>query len=367
VPPDSDNPCASGLRKTAHAASPGRTLLVVPQRRRRTTINDVAAASGLSAATVSYALRGLQVPAETQARVREVARQLDYEVNPIARALASGRTGTVGVLFGSLEDLWQQALAVGLSRALLDRNRYAIIADVGGDPEREGRLVRQLHDQQVDGIIASPLDPEADYWADLTASTAVVTIGDALPLAPDAGCVLFDNRRGVAMALGHLAELGHRRVAVFTPSLPRTPERPADLLATQVGAELGLQVTLVHSAASATSAAAAAEVVLAAEDRPTAAFAMSDSMAYGVYLAAHRRELRIPEDLSVLGYDDHLTSQLVAPALTTLSWDEPGIVSAGVALMVSAIEIGNRRRRETFVPQLRKRASTQAVGRAVAG
>jgi len=345
------------LHKTAHAASPGRTLLVVPQRRRRTTINDVAAASGLSAATVSYALRGLQVPAETQARVREVARQLDYEVNPIARALASGRTGTVGVLFGSLEDLWQQALAVGLSRALLDRNRYAIIADVGGDPEREGRLVRQLHDQQVDGIIASPLDPEADYWADLTASTAVVTIGD----------VLFDNRRGVAMALGHLAELGHRRVAVFTPSLPRTPERPADLLATQVGAELGLQVTLVHSAASATSAAAAAEVVLAAEDRPTAAFAMSDSMAYGVYLAAHRRELRIPEDLSVLGYDDHLTSQLVAPALTTLSWDEPGIVSAGVALMVSAIEIGNRRRRETFVPQLRKRASTQAVGRAVAG
>lgn len=352
---------------TTRTSPPRRTLLVVPQRRRRTTLNDVAEAAGLSAATVSYALRGLQVPEETQARVREVARQLGYEVNPIARALASGRTGTIGVLFGSLEDLWQQDLAMGLSRALLAKERYAIIADANGDPEREEHLVRQLLDQHVDGILVSPLDPEADYWAELTAATAVVTIGDALPSAPDAGCVLFDNCRGVAIALGHLAEFGHHRVAVFTPALPRTPERPADLLATEIGAELGLEVTLVHAQASAMSAAAAADAILSAKDRPTAAFAMSDSMAYGVYLAAQRRRLRIPEDLSVLGYDDHLTSQLVAPALTTLSWDEAGIVAAGVDLMVSAIEVGNRQRRETFVPELQMRASTKAVGRAVAG
>lgn len=314
---------------------------------------------------MSYALRGLQVPEETQARVREVARRLGYEVNPIARALAIGRSGTVGVLFGSLEDLWQQDLAVGLSRALLARDRYAIIADANGDPEREARLVRQLHDQQVDGILVSPLDPEADYWAELTEATALVTIGDPLPGAPNAGCVLFDNRRGVAVALGHLAGLGHHRVAVFTPALPRTRERPADLLASQVGSELGLDITLVHSPASATSVAEAADEVLAAPDPPTAAFAMSDSMAFGVYLAAQRRGLRIPDDLSVLGYDDHLTSQLVAPALTTLSWDEDGIVSAGVELMVSAIEEGNRPRRQVFAPELQERASTMAVGAAV--
>lgn len=299
--------------------------------------------------------------------MREVARQLGYEVNPIARALASGRTGTVGVLFGSLEDLWQQDLAMGLSRALLAKDRYAIIADANGDPEREERLVRQLLDQHVDGILVSPLDPEAAYWAELTAATAVVTIGDALPSAPDAGCVLFDNHRGVAIALGHLAELGHHQVAVFTPALPRTPERPADLLATEIGAELGLEVTLVHAQASTTSAAAAADAILGAKDRPTAAFAMSDSMAYGVYLAAQRRQLRIPADLSVLGYDDHLTSQLVDPALTTLSWDEAGIVATGVDLIVTAIEVGNRQRRVTFEPELQIRASTNAVGRSVPG
>jgi len=342
------------------------TLPDVPRRRRRPTLNDVAEAAGLSAATVSYALRGLQVPEETQARVREVAARLGYEVNPIARALASGRSGTVGVLFGSLEDLWQQELAVGMSRALLARGRYPIIADANSDPDREARLVRQLHDQQVDGILVSPLDPQADYWAELTDATAVVTIGDPLPGAPAAGCVLFDNRHGVAIALGHLAALGHHHVAVFTPALPRTPERPADLLASQVGAELGLDVTLVHSQASATSVADAADAVLTAGDPPTAAFAMSDSMAFGVYLAAQRRGLRIPEDLSVIGYDDHLTSQLVAPALSTLSWDEDGIVAAGVDLMISAIEDGNRPRRVIFAPDLQERASTMAVGEAVA-
>jgi LacI family transcriptional regulator len=349
--------------RTARTMDAAVGSAAVPPRRRRTTLNDVAQAAGLSAATVSYALRGLQVPEATQVRVREVARQLGYEVNPIARALASGRTGTVGVLFGSLEDLWQQDLAMGLSRALMAKDRYAIIADANGDPQREERLVRQLLDQHVDGILVSPLDPEAGYWAELTAATAVVTIGDALPSAPDAGCVLFDNRQGVATALQHLAGLGHHRVAVFTPALPRTPERPADLLATEIGAALGLEVTLVHAQASTTAAATAAAAILGAGDRPTAAFAMSDSMAYGVYLAAQHHHLRIPEDLSVLGYDDHLTSRLVDPALTTLSWDEAGIVATGVDLALSAIEDGNTRRRVIFEPEMQVRASTSAVGR----
>ena len=241
------------------------------QRRRRTTLKDVAEATGLSPAAVSYALRGLQVPAETQERVRAAARELGYEVNPIARALASGRTGTVGVLCGSLEDLWQQSLAVQLSRGLLAKDRYAIIADAAGDPDRERQLARQLGDQQVDGVLVSPLDPAAGFWADLSAAVPVVTIGDALPAAPKASCVLFDNRHGVSMALEHLAALGHRKIAVLTPSLPSTPDRPAGKFAQTHGNELGLDVVLVGSPASVAGAADAAEAVIASE-RPTGMF-----------------------------------------------------------------------------------------------
>ncbi len=328
------------------------------QRSRRTTLKDVAAATGLSPATVSYALRGLQVPPETQERVRAAAKELGYEVNPIARALASGRTGMVGVLSGSLADLWQQSLAVALSRGLLAQDRYAIIADANGDPARERQLAGQLRDQQVDGVLVSPLNPAADHWADLSAAVPVVTIGDALLTAPLAGCVLFDNRHGVATALDHLAKLGHRRVAVLTPSLPSTPDRPAGVFAQEHGEELGLDLVLIGSPASVAGAAMAATGVLALDDRPTAIFCLSDSMAYGCYLAAIRLGMSVPSDLSVLGYDDHEMAELVVPALTTFSWDSPGIVNSAVSQLVRAIEKGGRRHPRTFRPQLQERGST---------
>lgn len=331
------------------------------ERRQRTTLKDVAAATGLSSATVSYALRGLQVPPETQERVRAAARELGYEVNPIARALASGRTGMVGVLSGSLADLWQQSLAVQLSRGLLARDRYAIITDANGDPGRERQLAFQLRDQQVDGVLVSPLDPAGAYWGELSAAVPVVSIGDALSAAPRAGCVIFDNRYGVATALEHLRTLGHRRIAVLTPSLPTTPDRPAGVFALEQGERLGLDVVLVGSAASVAEAADAAAPVLEQRDRPTAMFCLSDSMAYGCYLAASRLGLRVPQDLSVLGYDDHEMAELVVPPLTTFAWEVPGIVKSAVAQLVRAIDKGGRRQPRTFRPELQDRGSTAAA------
>ena len=131
----------------------------MPQQRKRATIREVAEATGLSPAAVSYALRGIQTSEETQQRVRRAAAELGYNVDRIARALASGRTGTVGLLFGSLEDLWQQLLGVGMGSALLARDHYALLVDAAGDPERQLLLARQLRDQRVDGLIVHPLDP----------------------------------------------------------------------------------------------------------------------------------------------------------------------------------------------------------------
>ncbi|WP_049574968.1 LacI family DNA-binding transcriptional regulator, partial [Nonomuraea sp. SBT364] len=181
--------------------------------RKRATIREVAQATGLSPAAVSYALRGLQVSEETMQRVRAAADELGYEADPIARALASGRTGMIGLLCASLEDLWQQSLAVGISRGLREKNRYALILDAVGDPGRERALAQQLRDQRVDGLIVQPLDPAAAFWPELCESLPVVAIGDSL--AGTAGEVVFDNRRGVTLALEHLRALGHRRVGVL--------------------------------------------------------------------------------------------------------------------------------------------------------
>jgi LacI family transcriptional regulator, galactose operon repressor len=334
----------------------------VPQQPKRATIRDVAEATGLSPAAVSYALRGIQTSEETQERVRRAAAELGYKVDRIARALASGRTGTVGLLFGSLEDLWQQLLGVGIGSALLARDHYALLVDAAGDPERELLLARQLRDQRVDGLIVQPLDPSNERWSQLAESLPVVSIGDALPGGRAAGEVVFDNRAGVTLALEHLHNLGHRRIGVLTPTQPSTPDRPADIYVTAEAERLGLDVSIISSPPALAAATEVAREELAKTDRPTALFCFADSIAYGAYAAARELGLRIPDEVSVSGYDDHPMSALLTPALTTVDWNVDGIVRAAVRLILAAIESRPYRRRTVQPPQLRERGSTGPPG-----
>lgn len=330
----------------------------MPPTRKRATIRQVAEATGLSPAAVSYALRGLQVSEETMRRVRKVAEELGYEADPIARALASGRTSMVGLLCGSMEDLWQQGLAAGIGRELLSRDRYALILDAGGDPERELAMARQLRDQRVDGVIVSPLDPSAALWAELSEALPVVAIGDSLSGARGAGEVLFDNRQGVTLALEHLASCGHRRIAVLTPTGASTPDRPAEVHVNAEADRLRLDVRVVTSRHALAPATEVAREVLNGGDRPTAVFCFSDSIAYGAYAAARELRLAVPADLSIVGYDDHPVSALLTPALTTVDWDIEGIIRDAVRLVVAAIDGKPQRRRIVRSPELRERAST---------
>ncbi len=330
----------------------------MPQPRKRATIRQVAEAAGLSTAAVSYALRGIHVSKETEARVRRVAAELGYEVHPIARALASGRTGMVGLLAGSLEDLWQQQVVALVGRELLARDLYALIVDAGGEPEREQTLGLRLRDQRVDGLLVFPLDPSAELWAELTEALPVVAIGDSLQGAHPAGEVLFDNRTGVTLALEHLSKLGHRRIGVLTSTQASTPDRPTDTYALAEADRLGLDVTVHASPHSLGAATEAAREVLCQGARPTALFCISDSIAYGAYAAARALGLRIPTDLSINGYDNHPVSGLLSPPLTTFDWDREGITRTAVQLISAAIDGRPRRRRVVKVPVLHRRAST---------
>lgn len=338
-------------------SGPPDTVRSVSQRK-RVTIREVAQATGLSPAAVSYALRGIQTSEETQERVREAAERLGYEVHPIARALASGKSGMVGLLCGSLEDLWQQSLAVGIGRALLARDRYALILDAAGDPAKEVLLARQLADQRVDGLIVQSLDPAADHWAELTETLPVVSIGDSLRGAQACGEVVFDNRRGVTLVLEHLRELGHRRIAVLTPTQDSTPDRPSDVYVQAEAARLGLEALVLSSGHSLPEATDAAIAVLTGPHRPTAIFCLGDSIAYGVYAATRELGLAVPGDLSVAGYDSLPMSSVLSPPLTTVDWDIEGIVQASVRLIVSAIDGKSRRHRVVHPPALRARDST---------
>lgn len=327
------------------------------ERPKRVTLRDVADEAGLSTAAVSYALRGLQVPVETQERVREVADRLGYQADPIARALASGRTGYVGVLCGSLQDGWQQFVSAALGRELLHSDRHALIVDASNSPELERMLATQLVDQRVDALIVLWVDPSGEHWAELAERTVLVSIGDGLPGAATAAEVVFDNDTGVREALGLLARAGHRRVAVLSPSSADTPATPAELAVRRVARRLGVKATRYVSPHDLDGAAAVAIEALSVPDPPTAFFCLADSMAYGVYAAADQLGLRIPDDVSVLGYDDHPVSRVLSPPLTNFRWPVDDVVQYAVERTVRAIDENRRSRRKLVTAVLQSRGS----------
>ena len=172
--------------------------------RHRTTIRELAEYTGLSPAAVSYALRGMQVSAETEQRVREAADELGYEADPIARALAGGATGVVGLLVGSLADFWNQELVRAVQRELYGAALSTLVADADGEPARELELAQRLVDHRVDGLVVVPIGPASGGWESIARQVPTVTIGDALPGVAPAGEVVFDNERGVQQSLQHL-------------------------------------------------------------------------------------------------------------------------------------------------------------------
>lgn len=301
---------------------------------RRPTLRDIAQAAGLSKAATSYALRGLRGSEKTVARVQAIAQEMGWTADPVARALAGGRSGNVAII-GSLGDLWRQGLAVMLSEALHEHGRFSAIADVDTSPEREHNALRTLSARRVDAAIVLPVDPSAPYWAEIPERIRLVSIGDALLHRPVARTVLFDNEFGISTALGHLADLGHRSVGLLAPSLPSTPGRPAQLLVEKVGAAMGLSISVGSSSSSVAGGAAAAANLLSNPARPTALLCLSDSLAFGAYRAARSLSLSVPGDISIMGFDDSELATLVSPALTTFGWDESAIVKAAIESVVN--------------------------------
>lgn len=305
-------------------------------------MRDLADETGLSQAAVSYALRGIKVPVETQQRVREAADRLGYQADPIARALASGRTQSIGLLCGSLDDLWQQSVAAALGSALLEIGQSTQIVDVGNDPTTERCEAQRLVDQRVDALITIPTDPGAVHWRAIAEAVALISLGDALPLADTAAQIVFDNHRALRDGLGQLASCGHRRVAFLTPNLSATPDRPAEQVVRSVGRELGIDVQVVTSPFGLDGASAVIQRLLSSEPRPTGFFCLADSIAHGVYDAVRAIGLRIPDDVSVIGYDDRPVSRLLDPPLTTFSWPLDDIVPSVVKHVRSSLDEGER-------------------------
>lgn len=286
------------------------------------TLSDVAAAAGVSRTTVSRYLSGsITLPQTTRDRIDSAILALDYRPNLLAKRLSTGRAEAIGLVTPEIDNPFFARLAAAVE-AEADKHGYAVnLSSTQGDPAREMAAIRRMRDGHVDGMVLITGRPDDGRLArHLVQDDKVVLLDEDVP---GVGlCRVFArNEQGAYLATRHLIEAGHRHIAFLggPPGLMSVRER-WDGFARAMG-EAGLSIAPedVHLRDySRAFGEEAARRILARSPRPTAIFASSDYLAIGVLTAFHKAGVRVPEDISLVGFDDMPFADLLNPPLTTI-------------------------------------------------
>ncbi len=337
------------------------------------TIGDVARAAEVSVATVSRALRGLpNVAPATRARVIAAAEELDYVADPQASRLAAGRSRTVGVVVPRMGQ-WYYASLLEAIDAIVRTANHDLLPFTLPDPSARQRFLELLpFRKRVDGLVVVDV-PMSDDDLGRMAETdiPVVTVG----LRTRAfSSLTVDNHQGARLATEHLLGLGHRRIGFVGGHQPEPfdfpipSQRRAGYEAALAGRGVEVRPELeVDAELNAAGGAEAMTALLHLEPRPTAVFVMADEMAVGAMQVARDLGLRVPEDVSIVGFDDHDLAEYLG--LTTVRQEvaAQGRAAAGWLLEALLAPEEMELHHQTLPTRLLVRRSTAAPPLAQAG
>lgn len=286
-------------------------------------IDAVARRAGVSTATVSRALRGLpNVSQQTRARVLAAARELDYVISPSASRLASGQTRSIGVVTPYLGRWFFGQVLSGAEEVLHAAGYDVLLYALPDEATRADFFARMPLRRRVDGVLILTL-PMRDSELEQLAALGVPVASVGVP-GPGVSCVSIDDAAAARVAVNHLVNLGHERIALIGggQSEPIHFTVPHDRLAGYRGAmaDAGLRVPAGFEADGAFTFAggeAAMADLLALPTPPTSVFAESDEMAMGAMRTVRHSGLRCPDDISIVGFDDHELAEMMD--LTTIA------------------------------------------------
>jgi LacI family transcriptional regulator len=297
-------------------------LETAPGRRGRATIREIADLAGVSIATVSRVVNGRgDVSDETRELVQRVVREHGYSANRSARGLSGGRTGLIGGTVPMLHYPYFSHVLFGVSEALYEQDMRLVLCPTMHEHEREVTLLERLLHGTTDGaVIILPEETSDELEQLLNHGYRFVVIDPQQPLNERIPAVSAAHTAGAAQAMDHLLSLGHRRIGAITG--PRdgkaTADRRRGYYAALGEAGIAPDPTLeIESNFELPGGAAAAERLLSLPEPPTAIFAFNDNMAIGTMQVARARGIRVPEELSIIGFDDLDEASIVNPALTT--------------------------------------------------
>lgn len=290
-----------------------------------TTIYDIARRAGVSVATVSrYLNASATVSPDTANRIQQAVGETDFALNRLASALTTKRTGLIGLITSDKVNPFTTEVAQAMAEEASELGFSLFTAITGGDEARFLQLLTEFRQQQVDGVVVTPPDTPKTHAAltDLIrGGTPVTTIGIDLQTS-GAGFVSVRTYDGALAAVRHLVALGHRRVGFLTGLDPATVAqgRLAGYTAALREASIRFDRRLVvGDTLDVAGGRRGLGQLLGLERPPTAVFTVNDVMALGVLQAAQAQRIHVPEELSVVGFDDIAMASHAAPPLTTVA------------------------------------------------
>lgn len=287
------------------------------------TMKEVADRANVSVATVSRVInKSGYVRPELEERVFSAMSALKYQPSALARSLRRQETLTVGLLVPQVDLPFFGALAFTIERTLFEHNYRALICSAEEDPNKESAYIQMLIRQRVDGVIMVPTGHSSEGLHQLMDAGVPVVLVDRDLNADGVSKVLANNQQGGYEGIKHLIGLGHRHIAIIG-----APTHSKSIAARIAGAHLALAEADLEATGEVYRPTVpdqfalgyeALNEILNHEITPTAVFALTDVAAVGVMHAAARHGLRIPQDLSVLGFDNIPLAAFVLPELTTV-------------------------------------------------
>lgn len=307
----------------------------------KSTIYDVAKAAGVSIATVSYVINGKRkVSVKTKETVLAAMELLQFQPSLLASALMGKQTFTIGLLVPDISNPFFAELA----RVVEDEGQLSgyslMICSTDSQPEREARYLGLLQQKRVDGLIMATGEGNrsgAESW--LRKGIPLVQIAREIPRLP-AQTVLVNDEEGGRLAAEHLLALGHEQLGILAEpaGIASSDGRVRGFIEGLEGRTLaGNPPCVVHCKSTIESARAVSLELLRRSDRPKAVFACSDVLAVGLLQAARELDLKIPEQLSVVSFDNTVLASVTAPALTVIAQPIADMGKLAVSLLLQEI------------------------------
>jgi LacI family transcriptional regulator len=345
------------------------------------TMRDVANASGFSPATVSIVLNNAPlaryIAPATKKKIEDSARKLGYRPNVMARFLRSKRTHSVGVIFFDVTDPFCTPILRGIENSLFQGSYVPILADAHNQRNRFERYLELLLERHVEAlvVVANWLFVDIHLLADFSKrNIPAATIGWELP-GDTVSSVMVDNETGGRLAMEHLHKLGHRKIAyirgpkTLIDSGPRWKgiQKFAHTAGLVIDSDLTMQLPEAFDPNSGFEGGfRLTEELLQRRKKFTALLAFDDLTAFGAIRALNKAGIRVPEQCSVIGFDDVALSALAAPSLTTVRQPLEVMGNLAVNIIMEGIAASQEKREwkithQRVAPELMIRESTQAI------